>query len=376
MRKTRSGLHKKSKLKRLKKLGMETGRKTIHPILIIILFVLTALFIPVILVVRQEPMPLPAEEASLQPEIPQSTKQTLPPSSGESSEQAVSVYLTATGEVETLPLEDYLVGVVAAEMPAEFELEALKAQAIAARTFIVRRLQLGDRSGVPEEEADVTDAVSHQAYHSRTILEKDWSLPEYKDKLNRIKQAVLETRGIIMTYNGQPINASFFSTSNGYTENSEEVWSNQVAYLRSVPSPWDVKLAPEYKQTVSYSREEFLSMLGIVSRKPNKTSTAAQPSIQVKSLSTGHRIKEVVIEGKSFSGREVREKLNLRSSQFSWKWNGDRIEITTYGYGHGVGMSQWGANGMALEGHKAKEILRHYYTGISFDQASRMLSKK
>ncbi|KAF6567510.1 stage II sporulation protein D [Paenibacillus sp. EKM202P] len=290
------------------------------------------------------------------------------------AEPDVRVYVTSTGRTETLPLEQYIVGVVAAEMPPSFEEEALKAQAIAARTFITRRLLADDTSGAPAG-ADVTDTVKHQAYISKAKLTREWERSGKSADLAKIRQAVRETKDTIMVYEGKPITASFFSTSNGYTENSEDVWAKAVPYLRSVSSPWDKQLAPRFTETVTLSRQSVFDRLGL-SRAAVTASTGGggMPEIRILSKTEGHRIKKIEVGGLVFTGPEIRNKLGLRSAEFTWKTEGDRIAITTYGYGHGVGMSQWGANGMAKEGHTATQILLHYYTGISFANASRILS--
>ncbi|MGW8443750.1 stage II sporulation protein D [Paenibacillus sp. S33] len=290
------------------------------------------------------------------------------------AEPDVRVYVTSTGRTETLPLEQYIVGVVAAEMPPSFEGEALKAQAIAARTFIARRLLADDTSGAPAG-ADVTDTVKHQAYISKAKLTREWGRSGKSAELAKIQQAVRDTKDTIMVYEGKPITASFFSTSNGYTENSEDVWAKPVPYLRSVSSPWDKQLAPRYTDTVTLSRQSVFDRLGL-SRTAIAASTGGggMPEIRILSKTEGHRIKKIEVGGSVFTGPEIRNRLGLRSAEFTWKAEGDRIAITTYGYGHGVGMSQWGANGMAKEGHTATQILLHYYTGISFAQASRILS--
>ncbi|WP_225999680.1 stage II sporulation protein D [Paenibacillus sp. BJ-4] len=290
------------------------------------------------------------------------------------AEPDVRVYVTSTGRTETLPLEEYIVGVVAAEMPPSFEGEALKAQAIAARTFITRRLLADDTSGTPAG-ADVTDTVKHQAYISKAKLAREWGHSGKATELAKIRQAVHDTKDTIMVYEGKPITASFFSTSNGYTENSEDVWAKAVPYLRSVSSPWDKQLAPRYTETITLSRQSVFDRLGL-SRAAMAASTGGEstPEIQVLSKTEGHRIKKIEVGGTVFTGPEIRNKLGLRSAEFTWRTEGNKIAITTYGYGHGVGMSQWGANGMAKEGYTATQILLHYYTGISFAQASRILS--
>ncbi|MBW4081700.1 stage II sporulation protein D [Paenibacillus sp. S150] len=345
---------------------------------------LAALLLPLAVVPLRGGQPAP-------PAVPQATASPAPPGAAaeEAPQPQVSVYLSHSGQIETLPLEDYVSGVVAAEMPADFELEALKAQAVAARTFIVRRLLAGDRSGVPVPGADVTDTVSHQAYVSGDVLEREWAHGGKSAGLAKVRRAVLETRGVVMTYQGQPITASFFASSGGYTENSEDYWSSAVPYLRSVASPWDQQITPNLAVTYTFSNSELIEKLGLADiilpasgdvaasslAKPVTSSTSSGLPVEVLSLTAGHRVKEISIGGTVFTGREVREKLGLRSSQFTWKRQGGKVQITTYGNGHGVGMSQWGANGMAKGGSTATQILKHYYSGISFNQVSTLLKK-
>lgn len=286
-------------------------------------------------------------------------------------EQLVRVYLTKDKRIETVPLEVYVQGVLAGEMPIEFELEALKAQAIAARTYIVRRIALKDATGIAAEQGDVTDTIEHQVYIPIVKLDRKWSGEAKKVNLAKLKRAVAETKGLIITYENEPIQASFFSTSNGYTENSEDYWEHKLPYLRSVTSPWDAEISPRYKETIELTKQEFYSKMGF-----SGNHATAKPAIKVIDRTEGKRIKSIKINGKSFSGREVRERLNLASSQFTWKIKKNDIIITTYGFGHGVGMSQWGANGMAQEGNKAEDIVRYYYSGTKVEKASKILNEK
>ncbi|AKG37879.1 stage II sporulation protein D [Paenibacillus durus ATCC 35681] len=355
---------------------------------------MAALLLPLAVVQQRQHDPAPPAA----PNAPQRTAAPAAPepAAAEAPQPKVSVYLSRTRQIETLPLEDYVTGVIAAEMPSGFELEALKAQAVAARTFIVRRLLAGDRSGVPAAAADVTDTVSHQAYVSSAVLQRDWAQAGRSADLAKLRQAALETRGIVMTYKGEPITASFFASSGGYTENSEDYWKAAVPYLRSVASPWDKEVTPGLKVTATFSVSELKAKLGIKggfgpgAQKVFAPSGAAAgkvmpvsaertftdaPRIEVLSVTAGHRVKEISIDGQVFTGREVREKLGLRSSQFTWTMGNGKIAITTYGSGHGVGMSQWGANGMAKQGNTATQILKHYYSGISFTQVSTLLKK-
>ncbi|WP_310550776.1 SpoIID/LytB domain-containing protein [Paenibacillus glufosinatiresistens] len=377
------------------------GARRFAPAVLAAAPLLAALLLPLAVVPLRHHAPAP---------LPPAPAAAPSPAADEAAQPEVSVYLSRSGQMETLPLEDYVSGVVAAEMPADFALEALKAQAIAARTFIVRRLRAGDHSGVPVPEADVTDTVSHQAYISRAVLRRDWAKGGRSADLAKIRRAVRETRGIVMTYRGEPITASFFASSGGYTENSEDYWKATIPYLRSVASPWDKELAPNYAVTVTFSREELREKLGLSAVRagaealgaagtPENSGSAgaaaavgvktrhrltglrglsaagAAPQLRLEAVTAGKRVKAVEIDGVTFTGREVREKLGLRSSQFTWKLTPDGIAITSYGSGHGVGMSQWGANGMALEGSTATMILEHYYTGIGFAQVSTLLKK-
>jgi stage II sporulation protein D len=285
----------------------------------------------------------------------------------------IPVYLSKQKAIETVPLEDYVRGVVAAEMPADFELEAMKAQAMAARTYMVRRILDQDFSNVPVKDAWVTDTIAHQAYVSEAELQGrlEVDTPEAAAQWEKLNRAVQETKDLILTYDDRPINATFFSTSNGYTENSEDYWGDSEPYLRSVPSPWDEKLSPRFRETVSFSYKDVLQKLGVSAI---STATGGSKAMKIVSRTAGHRIKTISIGGKTFSGKEVRERLGLNSSDFSWVWQGSEIRITTTGYGHGVGMSQWGADGMAKEGKTAEQIVKYFYRGISIAHASSFLA--
>lgn len=301
-----------------------------------------------------------------------------PPPSAEPSAQAaapgksqlrgvtVRVYLTDSGKVEKVPIETYVMGVLAGEMPIDFELEALKAQAIAARTYIVRRLASGDNE-MAGRGADVSDTVQHQAYVSKKELDRRWEGEAEAGNLAKLAQAVRETEGLVVTYGGEPIEAAFFSTSNGFTENSEEYWTMALPYLRSVDSHWDKSISPRYEQEETFELSRFYKLLGLAGKRAK-----GKPSIKLIGKTEGNRIKSLSVNGTVFTGREARERLGLASSQFGWKIGKEDITFTTYGFGHGVGMSQWGANGMAQEGRSAADILLHYYSGTKVEQASKL----
>lgn len=279
----------------------------------------------------------------------------------------VNVERSATNEVEAVPLEEYVASVVASEMPANFELEALKAQALAARTYIVQYLLA---TGSLETEESITDTVQHQVYRSEEELKEQWGT-EYHWKIEKINEAVLTTAGQILTYDQTPITPAFFSTSNGKTENAEDYWENELPYLVSVESPWDTT-SPEYLDQKSIQINETEQLLNI-----SLTEPINEPRM---TYTDSGRVQTVELGGQIFTGREIREKLDLRSTDFEIEQKNDHIVFTTKGYGHGVGMSQYGANGMAEEGKNYQEIVAHYYHGIEIstmdDVDSSYLAKK
>ncbi|WP_042221444.1 stage II sporulation protein D [Oceanobacillus manasiensis] len=269
----------------------------------------------------------------------------------ESSPFSVAVMRSDLDKVDNVPLETYVAGVVASEMPADFEMEALKAQALAARTYIVNYKLHGDIT----EEADVTDTVQHQVYKDETELQKLFG-DEYEKKMNKIKEAVNATKGEVLTYKKDLITPAFFSTSNGFTENSEDYWENELPYLRSVESHWD-EATPKFLNQETYSIEHVGKALA--TNLPNDTAL----SIEI-TRTDGKRVEQLTLNEDTFSGREVREKLKLRSSDFTIEQKDDHLIFTTKGYGHGIGMSQYGANGMAEEGKTYKDIVNYYYKDI------------
>ncbi|AND41418.1 stage II sporulation protein D [Cytobacillus oceanisediminis] len=266
----------------------------------------------------------------------------------------VSVFRMNNKEIENVNLDEYLIGVLASEMPANYELDALKAQAISARTYIMKFLMNENKSDMPQG-ADITDSTLQQVYKNQDELKEMWKNDNYEKNIKKITQAVKETQGLVMTYNDKLIDASFFAISNGYTENSEDYWTASLPYLRSVPSPWDTA-APDFIKTKTFSFNEVESSLGVkMSNEINVERTSSD------------RVSTINISGKKLTGAEFRNALGLRSTDFSLKIKGNEIQVTTKGYGHGVGMSQYGANSMATEGKNFKEILGYYFKGIKVE---------
>lgn len=249
------------------------------------------------------------------------------------------------GTVEQIELEEYLVGVVAAEMPASFNSEALKAQAVLARTYALKKISKGEK---------LTDTVSTQAYIDKNEMQNKWG-NEYSKYYNKIVSAINSTKGQVVKYNGNYIEALYYSTSNGKTENAKEVWGQDIPYLKSVDSYWD-------KKTSSYLKidnKEFNTLMKVLGINFDKNT-----NIEILSRDESGRVSEVKIADKTYTGVEFRTLLNLRSADFDISVTDNGLEIITRGYGHGVGMSQYGANEMAKLGYNYKDIINHYYTNV------------
>lgn len=257
-----------------------------------------------------------------------------------------------------MTMEDYVEGVVAAEMPASFELEALKAQAVAARTYAYRRVERGERIAKHPEAHLSSDFQSGQAWISwDTFFERYGSLSARKLQ-NKIKKAVKQTEGVVVFHQDQPILAVYHSTSGGRTENSEHYWSELLPYLRAVDDPYSAK-SPHHFSTASITWDKLTECLEV--QKANNFKVIERyPSGRVKTVEVGE---------KWFSGREIRQRLGLRSTWFTAEAMGNELVFSVWGYGHGVGMSQYGAQGMALTGYAYSEILQYYYQGIELKQA-------
>ncbi|WP_285816059.1 stage II sporulation protein D [Thomasclavelia cocleata] len=259
----------------------------------------------------------------------------------EIKEEPVKVVVTIDNNVNYVDLDDYLLGVVAGEMPANFETEALKAQVVASRTFVYNR------------NLSVDNTTNSQVYLSEDKMKENWG-NKYDEYYQKISTAIKETKNEVMKYQGDYISALFFSSSNGYTENVEDYFeSSPLPYLRSVDSHWDLTIDPKNTRQVSFTKQELKEKFNC--QDINFNIIAYKKSGRVATLSVG---------GKNYSGRQVREKLGLSSSCFTVEYVSNKYVFTTKGSGHGVGMSQYGAQGMALEGSNYKEILNHYYTNI------------
>lgn len=262
------------------------------------------------------------------------------------SNKTIKVKRTSTGEIVNVPIEEYVIGVVAGEMPATFNEEALKAQAVASRTYALKK------SETTKTNYDVTDDTQNQVYLSYDDLKTKWK-NNYESNLEKVKNAVLNTKGEVVLYNNKLIDALFFSTSNGYTENSGDIFSTAEPYLVSVDSSWDKTESPVFSSSTEVSKSEFLFNLGLDS------STNIVIS-NIKKTNTG-RVTELTINDKVFDADKIKQTFNLKSTSFNITVLENNVLFNVNGYGHGVGMSQYGANGMAKEGYNYKQIINHYY---------------
>ncbi len=269
-----------------------------------------------------------------------------------------TITLLLDKSVKTLPLEEYLYGVVAAEMPASFETEALKAQAVAARTYAVNRSRFPNKD---HPDANLcADSAHCKAYlPPQELEEKFQTKPEL---LEKIKLSVDNTNGEIAVYQGEPISAVFHSTSSGMTENARDVWGGDLPYLVSVVSQGE-EASPRYTETKRFSKNELIQKINAGEKKVSFSENPKNWFSGWEKNDSGS-IKSVNLCGTKFKGTELRTLLGLRSTHFEITV-ADDISITTKGNGHGVGMSQYGANDMAKKGYTYEQILKKYYTGIA-----------
>lgn len=263
--------------------------------------------------------------------------------------------LMPQGNTELMDLEEYLVGVVLAEMPASFETEALKAQTVAARTYAGKIHNAGQKHG---NGSVCTDSQCCQAYLSPDdYLSKGGSV----QAVEKVRNAVSATAGEVLTYDGSLIEATYFSCSGGSTEDAKAVWGADFPYLRSVSSPGE-EGAEFYRDTVNFSKEMLEMKLGVKLEEDPDTWLGTVTRTQ------GDGVKTIEIGGKVFQGTQLRQLLGLRSTSFTAATGSHGLTIETKGYGHRVGMSQYGADAMAVSGKDYREILGYYYQGTELSQ--------
>lgn len=278
----------------------------------------------------------------------------VPESTQESKESQTASYeisvLMNDGSIQSMRMVDYLTRVVLREMPADFDVEALKAQAVVARTYALRRTESG---GKHIGAAVCVNSECCQGYcEVEEYLDKGGS----RENVEKIQGAVAITENLVLTYNGKLIDATYFSCSGGMTEDAKAVWGQEVPYLQSTTSPGEEN-ATHYIDTVSFSKEEFAELLGVDTKDSNSN------WVSDITYTPGGGVATIKVCGNLFKGTDFRKKLNLRSTAFVISIVGDTVTITTKGFGHRVGMSQYGAEAMAVKGSGFPDILAHYYTG-------------
>jgi len=260
-------------------------------------------------------------------------------------------------QVGGMNIDDYIKGVVAAEMPVSFPIEALKAQAVASRTYAVRAIENADKELAPDDIG--------QAYVDVDGMKKKWG-ENFDTYYAKICEAVDDTNDEIMEYDGEPILAVFHSTSAGETETAGNVWNYDLPYLVSTDSKGD-EYAPNFEVSISFTPEQIIEKIKAKYNDFSADAASLFDTIAVNQRSEAGYILDITVGNKNFTGKEIREALGLRSADFAVAKEGDNIVITTKGFGHGAGMSQYGAKYMAETGCDYKTILNHYYKDIVID---------
>jgi stage II sporulation protein D len=288
----------------------------------------------------------------------------------EKQQTLVKLYIHDQKKIVNITLDDYVLGVVAAEMPASFPQEALKAQAVVARTYILKRLNSGGLLNPNHPGADICDDHRHgQAWISRGEMKKRWGSLSYYYYYNKLAQAVEDTRGLVIVCKGGLIDPVYHSSCGGKgTEDSGEVWHYGEQYLVGVSCPYCSDPRPVQSSFLSVARVNSLLRLNSdflpVTGKLDSNAKSAVPVMKVIKYTPSGRPKEVEIGNKTYSAVTVRDLLNLRSADFIMELKNGEVEVTTRGYGHAVGMCQYGAKGFADHGYNYNKIIKHYYKGV------------
>ena len=301
-------------------------------------------------------------------EFPKETTSEADKPGGESIKETdkVRVLLKEENKVIEVEINEYLLGVLAAEMPATYHEEALKAQAVTAYTYLLyRRAIQSEKPDATLKGADLSDDSStHQGYLSAGEREEKWGdkTKNYEKKLN---EAINAVSGRVITYEGKPIMAAFHAINSGVTNSAKTVWGGEVAYLKSVVSTGD-RLSPDCVKTVAIKADELSQLLSVLDG--CELSGEAQDWIgEISTTSSGY-VSTVTVGGEEYTGVRFREAAGLRSAVFTYEYKNGSFHFTTEGYGHGVGLSQYGADYMARQGSSWEEIIRHYYTGVEIEE--------
>lgn len=263
-----------------------------------------------------------------------------------------------TGDVAAVPVEEFVLGAVCSEMPASFHLEALKAQAVSARTWALYQ-QRWHEAHPSEELSDAdfqADPLNWKGYVTEEQARERFG-EQFSDYWGLLTQAVEETKGQVLCFEREPIAAAYHAISAGKTESAEYVWGSELPYLQAADSRGD-ELAPSFEETMTFADSEIKTIFSAVE-------FAEEPSawLEIMERSPSSYVTEIQVGNLSMTGLEFRTALGLRSSCFTIVHGEDGFQITTKGYGHGVGLSQYGADFMGRQGYDYAEILAHYYPG-------------
>lgn len=276
----------------------------------------------------------------------------------------VKVYNTTTKKIEEIELEDYVIGVVAAEMPANFEVEALKAQSVAARTYYFSKRLNPCTQG---NGAEICNSTHCQAYITKEDRISKWASSEAEANWQKISDAVNGTKGQVLVYDGEILKyPQFFSTSSGKTESSIDVFASDVPYLKSVESPGE-EISNRYEILKNIPLTSFVDTINNKYSDAKVTSGNIKNEVVILSKTEGGAVKEIKLGNKTIKGTEFRTLFSLNSANFTIDYSGSEVIIKCMGYGHGLGMSQWGANVMGKAGSKYDDILLHYYTDVDIE---------
>lgn len=293
------------------------------------------------------------------PAVPQSAKSEEKTDYGGYSD--FKVLLSESGEVVTMSEAEYIYGVIAAEMPPVYEVNALKAQAVACYTYAYSKRAAERKKPTPElKGADISDSPdTHQGYITDGKAREKWG-ENYEAYMARITGAVDDVIGQVIIYDGKPILAAYHCISSGKTEDAKVLWGEDIPYLKSVSSPGDM-LSPEYKTQVSFSKAEFketVKKIDGLELQDDSTQWVGKPE-----TSEAGTVISVPIGSTRQSGAKIRELFKLRSANFDIVYKDSTFTFTVYGYGHNAGLSQYGADYMARQGNTYVDILKHYYSG-------------
>lgn len=296
----------------------------------------------------------PAEDSAPQPDPPPEAE------AGGSIDAGTALNVLVGGRLEQMDMKTYLLGVVRAEMPASFETEALKAQAVAARTYTLHKMASGGSPNHPEADAcdDITCCQAYKTYDSAAL---DWGgdAAAYEEK---IRSAVEATDGQCVLYEGEPILAVFHSSSAGSTQDAADVWSAELPYLHSVETPENGDTVPGYHSTASFQTSQLRELLQTALPEADLSGSPSDWFTNIRQQANG-TVTALTVGGVEVGGNQLRTILDLRSACFTISFDKDTVAFSVTGYGHGVGMSQYGANVLAGGGMDYREILRWYYTG-------------